>query len=133
MNKQTISSIIKIANKLDNSGYYKEANMLTKVAYDVSPDDIIMPGDQKPDIQQDYSNVDLILENLKSQILTIINTANSLPELLENEEGPDDSMFYYHRRDLIQNLQESGSKISSLLIENTNFDSARDLDDKLEQ
>ena len=133
MNKQTISSIIKIANKLDNSGYYKEANMLTKVAYDVSPDDIIMPGDQKPETQQDYSNVDVILENLKSQILTIINTANSLPELLEDEEGPDDSMFYYHRRDLIQNLQESGSKISSLLIENTNFDSARDLDDKLEK
>jgi hypothetical protein len=133
MNKQTISSIIKIANKLDNSGYYKEANMLTKLAYDVSPDDIIMPGDQKPEIQQDYSNVDLILENLKSQILTIINTANSLPELLENEEGPDDSMFYYHRRDLIQNLQESGNKISSLLVENMDFDSARDLDDKLEQ
>jgi hypothetical protein len=42
-------------------------------------------------------------------------------------------MFYYHRRDLIQNLQESGSKISSLLIENMNFDSARDLQDKLDQ
>ena len=133
MNKQTVEELIKIANKLDKSGYCKEANMLTKVAYDVSPNDIIMPGDQKPEIQQDYSNVDLILENLKSQILTIMNTANSLPELLENEEGPDDSMFYYHRRDLIQNLQESGSKISSLLIENMNFDSARDLQDKLDQ
>jgi len=132
-NKQIVSSLIKIANILDNSGYYKEANSLTKLAYDVSPDDIIMPGDQKPELQQDYSNVDVILENLKSQILTIINTANSLPELLENEEGPDDSMFYYHRRDLIQNLHEAGNKISSLLVENMDFDSARDLDDKLEQ
>ena len=32
MNKKTISSIIKIANKLDNSGYYKEANSLTDLA-----------------------------------------------------------------------------------------------------
>ena len=31
MNKQTISSLIKIANKLDNSGYYKEANSLTNI------------------------------------------------------------------------------------------------------
>jgi hypothetical protein len=133
MNKQIVSSLIKIANTLDNSGYYKEANSLTKLAYDVSPDDIIMPGDQKPEIQQDYSNVDVILDNLKSQIITIINTANSLPELLENEEGPDDSMFYYHRRDLIQNLHEAGNKISSLLVENMDFDTARDLDDKLDQ
>lgn len=32
MKKQTISSLIKIANILDNSGYYKEANSLTYLA-----------------------------------------------------------------------------------------------------
>jgi hypothetical protein len=44
MNKrQIISSLINNANNLDNSGFYKEANILTKLAYDILPEDIIMP------------------------------------------------------------------------------------------
>ena len=60
MNKQTISSIIKIANKLDNSGYSKEANSLTNLAiklaegfvghpknYQVPDKSIEMAGEEK--------------------------------------------------------------------------------------
>ena len=51
MNKrQIISSLINNANNLDNSGFYKEANILTKLAYDILPEDIIMPGEQRINI-----------------------------------------------------------------------------------
>ena len=126
--------IIMNEENLKKLGYYNIAlEMLLKREAQINPEDIIMPGDERTDIQQDYSNVEIILENLKSQIVQILNTAKSLPEFLEGEEGPDDSAYYDYRRSLVDSLEEAGSKISSLLIENNQFQSADELDKSLQQ
>ena len=126
--------IIMNEENLKKLGYYNIAlEMLLKREAQINPEDIIMPGDERTDIQQDYSNVEIILENLKSQIVQILNTAKSLPEFLEGEEGPDDSAYYDYRRSLVDSLEEAGSKISSLLIENMQFESSKDLDNSLQQ
>jgi len=119
---------------LKKLGYNSIAlEMLLKREAQISADNIIMPGEDRSSIQQDYSNVEIVLENLKSQIIQILNTAKSLPQFLEGEEGPDDSAFYDYRRSLIDNLEEAGNKISTLLIENNQFESANDLDNSLQQ
>ena len=107
---------------LKKLGYNSIAlEMLLKREAQISPEDIIMPGQERSNIQQDYSNVEIVLENLKSQIITILNTAKSLPQFLEGEEGPDDSAFYDYRRSLIDSLEEAGNKISTLLNPNFSF------------
>ena len=119
---------------LKKLGYNSIAlEMLLKREAQIDPRDIIMPGEDRSIIQQDYSNVEIVLENLKSQIIQILNTAKSLPQFLEGEEGPDDSAFYDYRRSLIDSLEEAGNKISTLLTENNQFESANDLDNSLQQ
>jgi hypothetical protein len=119
---------------LKKLGYNSIAlEMLLKREAQIDPRDIIMPGEDRSSIQQDYSNVEIVLENLKSQIIQILNTAKSLPQFLEGERGPDDSAFYDYRRSLIDSLEEAGNKISTLLIENNQFESANDLDNSLQQ
>jgi hypothetical protein len=119
---------------LKKIGYNSVAlEMLLKREAQIDPRDIIMPGEDRSSIQQDYSNVEIVLENLKSQIIQILNTAKSLPQFLEGEEGPDDSAFYDYRRSLVDSLEEAGNKISTLLIENNQFESANDLDNSLQQ
>ncbi len=119
---------------LKKLGYNSIAlEMLLKREAQIDPRDIIMPGEDRSSIQQDYSNVEIVLENLKSQIIQILNTAKSLPQFLEGEEGPDDSAFYDYRRSLVDSLEDAGNKISSLLIENNQFESANDLDNSLQQ
>ncbi len=119
---------------LKKLGYNSIAlEMLLKREAQIDPRDIIMPGEDRSSIQQDYSNVEIVLENLKSQIIQILNTAKSLPQFLEGEEGPDDSAFYDYRRSLVDSLEDAGNKISSLLIESNQFESANDLDNSLQQ
>jgi len=119
---------------LKKLGYNNIAlEMLLKREAQIDLRNIIMPGEERSNIQQDYSNVEIILENLKSQIIQILNTAKSLPQFLEGEEGPDDSAFYDYRRSLVDSLEEAGNKISTLLIENNQFESANDLDNSLQQ
>jgi hypothetical protein len=119
---------------LKKLGYNNIAlEMLLKREAQIDLRNIIMPGEERSNIQQDYSNVEIILENLKSQIIQILNTAKSLPQFLEGEEGPDDSAFYDYRRSLINSLEESGNKISTLLIENNQSESADELDNSLQQ
>jgi hypothetical protein len=119
---------------LKKLGYNSIAlEMLLKREAQIDPRDIIMPGEDRSSIQQDYSNVEIVLENLKSQIIQILNTAKSLPQFLEGERGPDDSAFYDYRRSLVDSLEEAGNKISTLLIENNQFESANDLDNSLQQ
>jgi hypothetical protein len=119
---------------LKKLGYNSIAlEMLLKREAQIDPRDIIMPGEERSSIKQDYSNVEIVLENLKSQIIQILNTAKSLPQFLEGEESPDDSAFYDYRRSLIDSLEEAGNKISTLLIENNQFESANDLDNSLQQ
>ena len=119
---------------LKKLGYNSIAlEMLLKREAQIDHRDIIMPGEERSNIQQDYSNVEIVLENLKSQIIQMLNAAKSLPQMLEGEEGPDDSAFYDYRRSLIDSLEDAGNKISSLLIENNQFESASDLDNSLQQ
>jgi len=119
---------------LKKLGYNSIAlEMLLKREAQIDPRDIIMPGEERSSIQQDYSNVEIVLENLKSQIIQILNTAKSLPQFLEGEEGPDDSAFYDYRRSLVDSLEEAGNKISTLLIENNQSSSADELDNFLQQ
>jgi hypothetical protein len=119
---------------LKKLGYNSIAlEMLLKREAKIDPRDIIMPGEDRSSIQQDYSNVEIVLENLKSQIIQILNTAKSLPQFLEGERGPDDSAFYDYRRSLIDSLEEAGNKISTLLIENNQSSSADELDNFLQK
>jgi hypothetical protein len=119
---------------LKKLGYNSIAlEMLLKREAQISPEDIIMPGQERSNIQQDYSNVEIILENLKSSIIQILNTAKSLPEFLEGEDGPDDSAYYDYRRSMIDSLEAAGSKLASCLIENNQSNSAEELDNFLQQ
>jgi hypothetical protein len=119
---------------LKKLGYNSIAlEMLLKREAQISPEDIIMPGQERSDIRQDYSNVEIILENLKSSIIQILNTAKSLPEFLEGEDGPDDSAYYDYRRSMIDSLEAAGSKLASCLIENNQSSSAEELDNFLQQ
>ncbi len=69
---------------LKKLGYNSIAlEMLLKREAQINPEDIIMPGEDRSNIKQDYSNVEIVLENLKSQIITILNTAKSLHQFLE--------------------------------------------------
>ena len=125
MNKQTVEELIKIANKLDNTGYYKEANMLTKVAYDVSPNDIIMPGESRQiNNTTDKDSTEITLENIQEQYMTLVNTIKSLP----NEHNGDD-YFKTLKRNLYHSTFEVGVKISSLMTQ-AGMDTSR-LDDFL--
>jgi hypothetical protein len=63
---------------LKKLGYNNIAlEMLLKREAQIDHRNIIMPGEERSNIQQDYSNVEIILENLKSQIIQILNTAKS--------------------------------------------------------
>ena len=53
---------------LKKLGYNNIAlEMLLKREAQIDHRNIIMPGEERSNIQQDYSNVEIILENLKSQ------------------------------------------------------------------
>ena len=63
MNKQTISSLIKIANKLDNSGYDKEANSLTYLAIKLAEGFVGHPKNyQVPDKSIEMAGEDKVKE-----------------------------------------------------------------------
>jgi hypothetical protein len=114
MNKQTIEKLFKIAKKLDNSGYYTEAIMLTKVAYDVSPDDIIMPNERQTinNTISDDESTEITLNNIKQQYITLANTIKSLP----NEHNGDD-YFGKLKQKLKMSLFETGLKLGSLMTQ----------------
>ncbi len=65
MNKDLATKLIKIANKLDDIGYYHEANSLTKIAqgFDLSYS-MIPYGEYKTDIDN-YKQIILKFQNLK--------------------------------------------------------------------
>jgi hypothetical protein len=120
--KQIIASIIKQANTLDNSGYYKEANMLTKLAYDISADDIIMPGNRSR-INTDPTINDIPSETTASQINVIKTKLNELKELVENlpeytlaEEQYDEDVrsFPMHKKYILEYLSMAIDEIPQM-------------------
>ena len=109
--KQIIASIIKEANTLDNYGLYEEANILTKLAYDISADDIII-GD-RPRLNTDPTINDIPSNDVADQINVIHNKLNELKQLVENlpeytlaeeQYDPDVRSFPTHKKYIIEYL-----------------------------
>ena len=76
--------------------------------------EVLMPGEYKPvnNNTPDDQAVEIILENLKTQYTTIINTIKSLP----NEHDGDD-YFGKLKRDLLHVSFDVGLKINSLMTQ----------------
>ena len=110
--KQILASLINNANNLDNSGFYKEANILTKLAYDILPEDIIMPGD-RPRLNTDSTLNDIPSDTTANQINVINTKLDELKELVENlpeytlaEEQYDEDVrsFPMHKKYILEYL-----------------------------
>lgn len=100
---------------LKKLGYNNIAlEMLLKREAQISYEDIIMPGQYKPvnNNAPDDQAVEIILENLKTQFTTLINTIKSLP----NEHDGDD-YFGKLKRDLLHVSFDVGLKINSLMTQ----------------
>ena len=100
---------------LKKLGYNNIAlEMLLKREAQISPEDIIMPGQDRAinNNTPDDQAVEIILENLKTQYTTIINTIKSLP----NEHDGDD-YFGKLKRDLLHVSFDVGLKINSLMTQ----------------
>ena len=100
---------------LKKLGYNNIAlEMLLKREAQISPEDIIFPGQQRPDNNNtpDDQAVEIILENLKTQFTTLINTIKTLP----NEHDGDD-YFGKLKRDLLHVSFDVGLKINSLMTQ----------------
>ena len=76
--------------------------------------EILMPGEYNPvnNNTPDDQAVEIILENLKTQFTTLINTIKSLP----NEHDGDD-YFGKLKRDLLHVSFDVGLKINSLMTQ----------------
>lgn len=121
--RQIIASIIKQANTLDNYGYYEEANSLTKLAYDISADDIIMP-ENRPRINTDPTINDIPSNDVADQINVIHNKLNELKQLVENlpeytlaeeQYDPDVRSFPTHKKYIIEYLNLAIDEIPQIL------------------
>ena len=76
--------------------------------------EVLMPGEYKPvnNNTPDDQAVEIILENLKTQFTTLINTIKTLP----NEHDGDD-YFGKLKRDLLHVSFDVGLKINSLMTQ----------------
>ena len=75
--------------------------------------EVLMPGEYNPvNNAPDDQAVEIILENLKTQFTTLINTIKTLP----NEHDGDD-YFGKLKRDLLHVSFDVGLKISSLMTQ----------------
>jgi hypothetical protein len=120
--KQIITSLINNANNLDNSGFYKEANILTKLAYDILPEDIIMPGD-RPRLNTDSTLNDIPSDTTANQIDVIKTKLDELKELVENlpeytltEEEYDEDVrsFPMHKKYILEYLNMAIDEIPQM-------------------
>jgi hypothetical protein len=120
--KQILASLINNANSLDNSGFYKEANILTKLAYDILPEDIIMPGD-RPRLNTDSTLNDIPSDTTANQINVIKTKLDELKELVENlpeytlaEEQYDEDVrsFPMHKKYILEYLNMAIDEIPQM-------------------
>jgi hypothetical protein len=120
--KQILASLINNANNLDNSGFYKEANILTKLAYDILPEDIIMPGD-RPRLNTDSTLNDIPSDTTANQINVIKTKLDELKELVENlpeytlaEEQYDEDVrsFPMHKKYILEYLNMAIDEIPQM-------------------
>lgn len=120
--KQILASIINNANNLDNFGFYIEANILTKLAYDILPEDIIMPGD-RPRLNTDSTLNDIPSDTTANQINLIKTKLDELKELVENlpeytlaEEKYDEDVrsFPMHKKYILEYLNMAIDEIPQM-------------------
>jgi len=99
---------------LKKLGYNNIAlEMLLKREAQISPEDIIMPGqDRAINNTNDKDATEISLENIQQQYKTLINTIKSLP----NEHDGDD-YFGKLKRDLLHVSFDVGLKINSLMTQ----------------
>ena len=99
---------------LKKLGYNNIAlEMLLKREAQINANDVLMAGEYKPvNNAPDDQAVEIILENLKTQFTTLINTIKSLP----NEHAGDD-YFGKLKRNLLHVSFDVGLKINSLMTQ----------------
>ncbi len=99
---------------LKKLGYNNIAlEMLLKREAQISPDDIIMPGeDRNINTGNDDGAVEISLENIQQQYITLVNTIKSLPD-----EHDGDDYFRKLKNNLYHSTFEVGVKISSIMTQ----------------
>ena len=98
---------------LKKLGYNNIAlEMLLKREAQISPDDIIMPGEQKTIYNGDDQATEISLENIQQQYITLVNTIKSLPD-----EHDGDDYFRKLKNNLYHSTFDVGVKISSIMTQ----------------
>ena len=98
---------------LKKLGYNNIAlEMLLKREAQISPDDIIMPGEQKTIYNGDDQATEISLENIQQQFQTLVNTIKSLPD-----EHDGDEYFGKLKNKLKSRLFDVGLSIGSLMTQ----------------
>ena len=98
---------------LKKLGYNNIAlEMLLKREAQISPDDIIMPGEQKTIYNGDDQATEISLENIQQQYITLVNTIKSLPD-----EHDGDDYFRKLKNNLYHSTFDVGIKISSIMTQ----------------
>jgi hypothetical protein len=99
---------------LKKLGYNNIAlEMLLKREAQISPEDIIMPGeDRTVNNTADKDATEISLENIQQQYITLVNTIQSLPD-----EHNGDDYFRKLKNNLYQSTFEVGIKLGSLMTQ----------------
>jgi hypothetical protein len=99
---------------LKKLGYNNIAlEMLLKREAQISPEDIIMPGQERTiNTGNDDGAVEISLENIQQQFQTLVNTIQSLPD-----EHDGDDYFGSLKKKLIGRLFDVGLSIGSLMTQ----------------
>ena len=98
---------------LKKLGYNNIAlEMLLKREAQISPEDIIMPGEQKTIYNGDDQATEISLENIQQQYITLVNTIKSLPD-----EHDGDDYFRKLKNNLYHSTFDVGIKISSIMTQ----------------
>ena len=99
--------------------------MLLKREAQISPEDIIMPGqDRTINNTNDTDSTEISLENIQQQYITLVNTIKSLPD-----EHDGDDYFRKLKNNLYRSTFEVGVKLGSIMTQ-AGMDTSR-LDDFL--
>ncbi len=99
---------------LKKLGYNNIAlEMLLKREAQISPEDIIMPGQQRTiNNTTDEDAIEISLENIQQQFQTLVNTIQSLPD-----EHDGDDYFGNLKKKLIGRMFDVGLSIGSLMTQ----------------
>lgn len=116
---------------LKKLGYNNIAlEMLLKREAQISPEDIIMPGEDRNNRNVNTGNdadaTEISLENIQQQYITLVNTIKSLPD-----EHDGDDYFRKLKNNLYHSTFDVGVKISSIMTQ-AGMDTSR-LDDFLNE